>query len=61
MESDLHEIDHYLDDFLFAGADKTSNCSKLMNTFTEVCSELGVNARPAGKALAQNANEPHND
>jgi hypothetical protein len=38
----LHEIDHYLDDFLFAGADKTSNCSKLMNTFTEVCSQLGV-------------------
>jgi hypothetical protein len=28
--------------FLFAGADKTSNCSKLMNTFTEVCSQLGV-------------------
>jgi hypothetical protein len=26
----------------FAGADKTSNCSKLMNTFTEVCSQLGV-------------------
>jgi hypothetical protein len=24
MESGLHEIDHYLDDFLFAGADKTS-------------------------------------
>ena len=42
MESGLHEIDHYLDDFLFAGADKTSNCSKLMNTFTEVCSQLGV-------------------
>jgi hypothetical protein len=31
MDSGLHEIDHYLDDFLFAGADKTSNCSKLMN------------------------------
>jgi hypothetical protein len=29
MESGLHEIDHYLDDFLFAGADKTSNCSHL--------------------------------
>ena len=42
MESGLREIDHYLDDFLFAGADKTSNCSKLMNTFTEVCSQLGV-------------------
>ena len=42
MESGLHEIDHYLDDFLFAGADTTSNCSKLMNTFTEVCSQLGV-------------------
>ena len=40
MESGLHEID--LDDFLFAGADKTSNCSKLMNTFTEVCSQLDV-------------------
>jgi hypothetical protein len=42
MESGLHDIDHYLDDFLFAGADKTSNCSKLMNTFTEVCSQLGI-------------------
>jgi hypothetical protein len=42
MESGLHEINHYLSDVLFAGADKTSNCSKLMNTFTEVCSELGV-------------------
>ena len=42
MDSGLHEIDHYLDDFLFAGADKTSNCSKLMNTFTEVCSQSGV-------------------
>ena len=42
MESGLHEIYHYLDDFLFAGADKISNCSKLMNTFTEVCSQLGV-------------------
>ena len=26
MESGLHEMDHYLDDFVFAGADKTSNC-----------------------------------
>jgi hypothetical protein len=42
MESGLHDIDHYLDDFLFAGADTTSNCSKLMNTFTEVYSQLGV-------------------
>jgi hypothetical protein len=25
MESGLHEIDHYRDDFLFADADKTSN------------------------------------
>lgn len=41
MESGLHEIDHYLYDLLFAGADKTSNCSKLMNTFT-ICSQLRV-------------------
>jgi hypothetical protein len=25
-----------------SGADKTRNCSKLMNTFTEVCSQSGV-------------------
>jgi hypothetical protein len=28
MESGLHEIDHYLDDFLFAGADITTALSK---------------------------------
>jgi succinate dehydrogenase flavin-adding protein (antitoxin of CptAB toxin-antitoxin module) len=54
MESGLHEIDHYLDDFLFAGADKTSNLSYAKY-------KRLLNARPAGKALAQNANEPHND
>jgi hypothetical protein len=42
MKSGLHEIDNYLMIFVFAGADKTSYCSKLMNTFTEVCSQLGV-------------------
>jgi hypothetical protein len=41
MESGLREIDHYLDDFLFAGADKTSNCSKLLNTNAD-CTSIFV-------------------
>jgi hypothetical protein len=42
MESGLHEINHYLDDFLFAGADKTSNCSKLMNTEQPMVRHLSI-------------------
>jgi hypothetical protein len=35
-------LDHYLDDFFFAGESFTQNCAKLMETFVEVCKELGV-------------------
>ena len=41
-ETGLQDIDHYLDDFLFAGAEQTNNCSKLMNAFANICSRLGV-------------------
>ena len=35
-------LDHYLDDFLFAGEAGTDNCKHLMLTFDEICKELGV-------------------
>lgn len=41
-KSGISDIDHYLDDFLFAGAENTDNCRKLMSTFCNVCVELGV-------------------
>lgn len=48
--SGLNTLDHYLDDFLFAGqgsCDKmTSDCQKLMDCFTSVCWELGVPIAP---------------
>jgi len=41
-KSGLETLDHYLDDFFFAGESSTQNCAKLMETFVEVCKELGV-------------------
>ena len=41
-QSGLNSIDHYLDDFIFMGADGSNNCSLLMSTFEKVCKELGV-------------------
>jgi hypothetical protein len=41
-KSVLETLDHYLDDFFFAGESFTQNCAKLMETFVEVCKELGV-------------------
>jgi hypothetical protein len=38
----LHSIDHYLDDFILVGKKFSNDCSTLMNTFMNVCDELGV-------------------
>jgi hypothetical protein len=35
-------LDHYLDDFIFAGPNGTNNCSDLVSTFSKVCGLLGV-------------------
>ena len=41
-KSGLDTLDHYLDDFIFAGAASSNNCKILMDTFKEVSQELGV-------------------
>ena len=38
----MDTLDHYLDDFLFAGEPLTNNCQILMESFTKMCQELGV-------------------
>lgn len=35
-------VDHYLDDFLFAGVYKSNDCAFLMQTFSRICEDLGV-------------------
>lgn len=40
-KSNVDTIDHYLDDFIFAGYNATI-CSEVMNTFNSICYELGV-------------------
>lgn len=35
-------IDHYLDDFIFAGHSDSNQCWTLMNAFQQLCSQLGV-------------------
>ena len=41
-ESNSKHIDHYLDEFLFAGASDSSDCKDLMNCFEVICRKLGV-------------------
>ena len=41
QRSGLSTVDHYLDDFFFAGRNHKS-CVDLMNTFKQICQELGV-------------------
>ena len=36
------EVDHYLDDFLLGGRPEKEDCTILMTTFIDVCSDLGV-------------------
>jgi hypothetical protein len=35
-------MDHYLDDFVFAGSALSNDCSVLMSTCFEVSNEIGV-------------------
>ena len=41
-KTDLDTLDHYLDDFIFAGANGSGNCALLMDAFKSICQELGV-------------------
>ena len=41
-KTDLDTLDHYLDDFIFAGANGSGNCALLMDAFKHICQELGV-------------------
>ena len=38
--SGLDTLNHYLDDFFFAAANSTQNCTKSMQTFSKLCSQL---------------------
>ncbi|VDI43964.1 Hypothetical predicted protein [Mytilus galloprovincialis] len=38
----LDTLDHYLDDFIFAGHESNNNCELLMDTFMKVCKDLCV-------------------
>ena len=40
--SGMTTVDHLLDDFIFAGKHGSNACMSLVNTFEEVCKELGV-------------------
>lgn len=42
FKSGLKTLDHYLDDYIFAGKRFTNQCQQLMLCFTETCQELGV-------------------
>jgi hypothetical protein len=42
FKSNSKNVDHYLDDFFFAGEAGTNNCTNLMNQFDGACERLGV-------------------
>ena len=42
IKSGIDTLDHYLDDFIFAGEALTNDCEILMNTFLNISEELGV-------------------
>ena len=39
-DAGLTTLEHYLDDFIFAGKNQTGDCWKLMKTFQLICDEL---------------------
>ena len=41
-QSGLQSMEHYLDDFIFAGKAGTSDCLNLMHCFQDICAELGI-------------------
>jgi hypothetical protein len=42
IKSGINTLDHYLDDFIFAGEALANDCEILMNTFLKISEELGV-------------------
>jgi len=42
QKSGLSTLDHYLDDFFFAGKEGSGNCKKLMDCFSDTCHEFGI-------------------
>ena len=42
QQSGSKDLDHYLDDFFFAGKANSNDCKKLMDTFVKICKQLGV-------------------
>ena len=41
-KSGMKTLDHYLDDFFFAGQKHSNYCKNLMNCFLDICHELGI-------------------
>lgn len=41
-KSNLNSLDHYLDDFIFAGGKLSQDCELLVDTFSGICMEIGV-------------------
>jgi hypothetical protein len=41
-KSGSKNLDHYFDDFIFAGEENSNNCQMLMKCFLKICDELGV-------------------
>lgn len=41
-KTNLNSLDHYLDDFIFAGRRLSNHCELLVDTFSSICSEIGV-------------------
>ena len=41
-KSGLSTLDHYLDDFIFAGQENSERCKTLMNYFLSISQELGI-------------------
>jgi hypothetical protein len=57
-------LDHYLDDFIFAGESNTDNSlynDKVVDAFAVAMYNVLLNVLPAGRALEQNARIPHKD
>lgn len=41
-QSGLSSLDHYLDDFIFAGAAHSNNCKYLMDSFQNLCHKISI-------------------
>ena len=48
VKSGINTLDHYLDDFIFAGKMGSQDCAILMSQFMMLTGEIGVNEKTAG-------------